>query len=534
MRAALLHLPELDGGVVHLVAGWDGGPTATTSFVLSGRGLQVGPVPQRLPASPEFEPEDPLTPRAWRRDEVVPLRISGLAPPVTLFAEHEAPDAATLALPVTERCDAGDCWVADLPLASVGFRAFRGVVRIWATGLDGGSSLRPTAIPVTRWQFRRMVAGTATPRQVLPARTWSGFIVVGTEDTTTTGRLRFLSPEGADVTPPDFSTWTAAVTAFTTHVSLVVGRWDQDGGSMYFSRGPGSVLPAPVLIPIQGRVLDMGISNETHYSLLEGGNLLHQFIWEYGPPGVELLRAGCSADAGYDRLAVGLGRFSRHNGACFGGPRPDLPHLRNVFALGILGAFVAASDGGLIDTSSSPPLIWDGGVVDGIVTSFDQLWWVTRDQHVWTSDQFSVAPVRLAAELSAPLATHLLLVPQTRLLTSHSGFPGELRGAILAGTTDMAIQSIDLGSGEVGWRLPADAGGGRGGAFGPGLTSAHRCYGMGRDLILVPSTGDGSLYAFIGDHRTSDYRLSRGGWFSIGGDSTGYQRGSILGPECIF
>jgi hypothetical protein len=66
------------------------------------------------------------------------------------------------------------------------------------------------------------------------------------------------------------------------------------------------------------------------------------------------------------------------------------------------------------------------------------------------------------------------------------------------------------------------------------LTSAHHCFRLGLDLILVPSTGDGSLYAFIGDHRTFDYALSRGGWFSVGGDSTGYQSGSVVGPECVF
>ncbi|MBM4777878.1 MAG: hypothetical protein GQE15_09265 [Archangiaceae bacterium] len=231
-----LSFTTLDAGQLFLTAGWSGGPLATTTVnVLPVRAVEMvgANPPSHGVNTADFEPNDPAG-NAWRRDDVVPLRVW---PGAQLIARHVQPDASAALIDAGEACDGG---CSALRLQDVEFNAFRGDVELQVVS-DAGWEARGDRLKVTRWRWRRVVSGVPNPIKVqTPVLTHCSFfpsavcIVVGTEDSRSTGRLAVLSEEGTPMT--NFwlpQTWTFAVTAPIDGCHQVVAGFDGDAGFLW-------------------------------------------------------------------------------------------------------------------------------------------------------------------------------------------------------------------------------------------------------------------------------------------------------------
>jgi len=230
-----LSFVALNSGAMLLTAGWSGGPDASTIVrVLAQPAIQIlGANPPSYGVNTtEFEPNDPEGP-AWRRDDRVPVRVW---PNARIAARHLRPDASIALLSPGALGDGG----AYFPLRDVEFNAFRDPVEFRAVG-DAWESA-PQQLTVTRWRWRRVVAGVPNPfkiQQPTIARVAPGTlnplrIVVGTEDTATTGRLVALDqwgvPSSPTVLPPN---WTDAVTAPIDGCHVIAAGFNADGGYLW-------------------------------------------------------------------------------------------------------------------------------------------------------------------------------------------------------------------------------------------------------------------------------------------------------------
>lgn len=512
IRSATLLFPESDGGVVVLTAGWDGGPTATTSF-------QLGPPIVRLPAplartnTADFEPNDPTGP-AFRRDDVVPVELGAVPPPMTLNVRLDATTTQTLSVPVVDRCDAGTCFRVDLRLRDVDFPAFRGRVFVWASGADGGVQTRPRTIPVTRWRWRRQVSGVPHPLRVTRAVSMSSNIFVGSEDTSGTGRFLTLSTNGTVLTTND------PVYNQNFGVVTIAGSWftafnTSDGGFLY---GP---YPANASVPF--RVVSAGISDDTMLGLASDGtvsfthlnsNLLFPTCSSSGSRFVSILPSEYQAvlfrEAGplcaFDPYGVPL-TFASTIGSYL--PR-YVP-----FQFGRPMAVMAAGvDGGLWSiigssvTSLVETLRFDGGLVDAVGSSDPvlstatgyQLFWVNADRTVQRADladnQGSV-PSGTLSNISRPSSQLIPARTATApLVLFNRSVPNP--GTMVVVDSSGALSSFDLTSLELKWVLPGGDGGVRG-RVDTDPIYLSLCSGPRLGSMLIASSGDGSLYSFVGD-----------------------------------
>lgn len=238
------------------VAGWDGGPLATVDFTVD-----------RLPPVVTLDPALSADGGAHLRDAVVPVAIRSSKPlsaTITLIlagtdggvTAQSAPvaagscTAAGLTLGANDRCGLLD--LSTPPLAGITGNLPVAVTAI-DTGGNSGSSL--ASLRVTRLRWRVNVGATAaTLVRAAPALDKEGNLLIGTEETPTTGRLVSLSPANGAVR---FELSTGAVQSVavsdsdtgasglreTAYVSMVSGTtkgelrtYSTDGGTTGFSR----------------------------------------------------------------------------------------------------------------------------------------------------------------------------------------------------------------------------------------------------------------------------------------------------------
>ncbi|MDP1917619.1 MAG: hypothetical protein Q8L14_15360 [Myxococcales bacterium] len=231
-----LSFTTLDAGRLLLSAGWDGGPQTTTVLnVLPTRAIEIvgANPPSHGVNTADFEPNDPEG-DAWRRDDVVPFRgwPGGL-----VIARHDHPDASAAIIDAGESCDGG---CSSFRLQDVEFNAFRGDVELRVVS-DAGWEARGERLTVTRWRWRRVVAGVPNPVKVqTPVMTRCSYssseacVVVGTEDTLATGRLVALSEDGVPMTSTWLpQRWTAAVTAPVDGCQKILAGFDGDAGFLW-------------------------------------------------------------------------------------------------------------------------------------------------------------------------------------------------------------------------------------------------------------------------------------------------------------
>lgn len=517
VRGATLLLGDTDAGVVTLIAGWDGGPNAAIQLTLTPRIVHVPAAPSYGTNGPDFEPNDP-TGHAFRRDDVVSVVVDDLPQPMALFARLEAANAKTSAFPVTQRCDAGSCWVVDVPLRELDFPAFRGRVLIWASGADGGLQTMPHAVPVTRWRWRRQVSGVPNPVSVTrPFVATAGGpndkLFVGSSDTATTGQLMHLRPNGTIYNPGRGPPGAAKFAgAYVSSVNT------PDGGVMTYLSSSGSWS-----VSHPGRVT-------TCFSTLRGtvcgfeGNILERYNFgsfisiDAGCP----IREESALVATWDRRIVIVNDGMPVCAVQWPGEPPVEPvstmnsYLR-AFAINSGGAsylvLAAGVDGGIwrvVGDPSSEALVWPGGIVDGIATSNRSssdfaawAYWATADRRVHAAS-VSFQNEEVASQL---LPDRLSTTPVLAF-----GYTNDAGSALFVSRSG-AISAYDRQQFTRTWILEAGDGGIRGGRVDTDPIMHHYCGQFAS--LLVPSSGDGSLYSFVLDH----VLLSPGYW-AMGGGST--------------
>lgn len=226
-----LSFSSLSSGRLQLTAGWVGGPDAGTSVtVLPSSAVVLGSTaPIRGANTPDYQPNDPEGP-AWRRDDLVPF--VGW-PGTQLLVRRLHPDASISLLDAGAFSDGGQYF----RLQDIEFEAFRDQVEFRAVTESWESA--PQQITVTRWRWRRVVAaptGTLKIQQPVVQRfPTPRHIVVGTQDTATSGRLIQLDREG--IPTGAFPDWDAGVTTpFLSEVGAV-GGVDADGGFIFLRDG---------------------------------------------------------------------------------------------------------------------------------------------------------------------------------------------------------------------------------------------------------------------------------------------------------
>lgn len=541
VRSATLLFADGDGGLVVLTAGWDGGPMATTTFLVAPPIVNLPPPPART-NTVDFEPNDPAGP-AFRRDDIVAIELDALPPPMTLHARLDAPMAQTLSLPVTDRCDAGTCYRVDLQLRDLDFPAFRGRVFVWASGADGGVQTRHRSIPVTRWRWRRQVSGVPNPLRVTRAVSMSSNIFVGSEDTPGTGRFLTLSTNGTVLTTNDpvydqnFGVVTIAgerwFTAFNT----------SDGGFLY------GLYPASASVPF--RVVSAGISDDTMLGLASDGtvsfthlnsNLLFPTCSSSGSRFVSILPSEYQAvlfrEAGplcaFDPYGVPL-TFASTSGSY-------LPRYLPFQSGRPMAVMAAGVDGGLWSiigssvTSLVETLRFDGGLVDAVGSSDPvlstatgyQFFWVNADRSVQRADladnQGSV-PSGTLSNISRPSSQ---LIPartaSAPLILFNRSVPNS--GSMVVVDSSGALSSFDLTSLELKWVLPGGDGGVRG-RVDTDPIYLSLCSGPRLGSMLVASSGDGSLYSFVGDLESLPPYTNSTAWPMGGRNAENLPEGSV-------
>lgn len=240
-----LSFTTLDAGRLLLSAGWSGGPQTTAVVnVLPTRAIEIvgANPPSHGVNTVDFEPNDPEG-NAWRRDDVVPFRSW---PGAQVIARHDRPDASAAIIDAGRSCDGG---CSSFRLQDVEFNAFRGEVELGVVS-DAGWEARGERLTVTRWRWRRVVAGVPNPIKVqTPVMTicssapWAACIVVGTEDTRSTGRLVALDEEGVPVPSWFPQGWADAVTAPVDACSQIIAGFDGDAGYLWGWAGQGLNAP---------------------------------------------------------------------------------------------------------------------------------------------------------------------------------------------------------------------------------------------------------------------------------------------------
>lgn len=521
IRSAQLLLPNSDGGQVTLFAGWDGGPIAQRSFGLGAPALQFGSMPLRGPNTADFEPNDPLG-VAWRRDERVAVTVSDLPGPIAVFARAASSQQTWSTL--AEPCDAGSCWEATLLLAEVDFPTFRGEVLVWVTGADGGLQTRPRSLPVTRWHWRRHIAGVPVPLRITEPRVpeWGArsFIVAGTEDTRTTGRLVTLSAGGQPVTR----------LRDTAHAVLDIGTFDGYWVVASVRTDAGLQIEdleqprARALPTSDGQMIATGEFSRGGVVVFWDGELLATSDSPLSSAAVPTaFPAACSGDAGFVEAIIenSVGFFTQGGPACFLNPLAASPPTfavqtqrayRPVFSLNSQGhrLIAAGADGGVFvvtewGTMVERPL-WSGALVNWLVEFEYVAFWTTADGSIWRYQEDG-GVARFSDSLPRPARVSPVLLPGHG--ERQNLFEEEV-GSFIAVDELNGVHAFKTDTGRRLWSLAAGDGGIRGGRVDSHPITTNRCDGL--DTVLIPSAGDGSLYSFITDEKTPE--MTARGWYA--------------------
>ncbi|MDP1918798.1 MAG: hypothetical protein Q8L14_21295 [Myxococcales bacterium] len=515
VRAATLFLSDTDGGEVVLTAGWSGGPLAVTRFTLAPPIVRPGPVPSYGTNGPDFEPNDPAG-LAFRRDETVPIELGDFPQPMAVFARVDQPTARTLGLAVTHRSDGGGSWRIDLPLRELQFPAFRAPVFVWATGTDGGVQTRPRSVPVTRWRWRRQVSAVPNPISVTrPAvGTWGVFTIgVGSADGPTDGRFVNLGASG-NIRPLQQWPASGAFIALTGAAPAMVGLNDSSGGAYL-------ALYAPPDIQVRRSTGSPRACSTASTMTICANN----FGWLNleGFLGRADFFSGCpSPPTAISVYIEGTVLFGSGEQICFMDIRGRPPTARPVsltqnlyrprFARDVgedPRYFVAGADGGVWLVGRDAGVVefelWGGGLVDGIsicerrdAAQRGTKWsyWVTSDRRVHGA---AVDTSDGGISFAAPISSSQLLPAEssTTPVIAQPTAPSGLQGSLLVVSRTGAVSSFDLATLRTDWTLAAGDGGIRGGRVDTEPIGSTYCGHFGS--LLVPSSGDGSLYSLILD-----------------------------------
>lgn len=515
VRSATLLFADGDGGLVVLTAGWDGGPMATTTFLVAPPIVSLPPPPART-NTVDFEPNDPAGP-AFRRDDVVAIELDALPPPMTLHARLDSPMAQTLSLPITDRCDAGACFRIDLQLRDVDFPAFRGRVFVWASGADGGVQTRHRSIPVTRWRWRRQISGVPNPLSITRPVSYSPYgIAVGTEDSPGLGRFAMMSITGSLLSATSgFELSTAGVTSIAAGNGIFAAFTTADGGYVDDRSG------APVVI--SERVVSTGTADNTLMAVARDGTVV--LMDRMGVGGQNSSFQSCSPSAGpFAAIAASEAQtvlFRAAGPLCVFDPYASartfvstggryLPHFVKFAGYRPVGVLAAGLDGGLwsivgdTTTSFTEQLVFDGGVVDAVASiellfSGERVYWVNADRTVQRADltgRLNNVPVGLISNVSAPSTQRIPartvtapVIVQSRLVSNF--------GALVVVDALGTVSSFDKDTLALTWSLPSGDAGVRG-AVDADPIYLNACGGPRLGTLAIAAR-DGSLYTFIGD-----------------------------------
>ncbi len=528
IRGATLLMTDTDAGIVVLTAGWDGGPQATTQLVLDRPSVRVPPAPSYGANTNDFEPNDPAG-LAFRRDDVVPIEVDELPQPMALFARLDAPNARPMAVPIVARCDAGTCRRVDLDLKPLHFPTFRGRVLVWATAADGGIQTRPRSIPVTRWRWRRQVSNVPNPISVTRPVFMDllGGIAVGSSDTATTGNHLVLSGEGNPASTTRWPSWPApgaSISAFTRRPT--VAMFQADGGWLWQMEQLPDRRPT-------GRVLACSHANDLAVCMTDEAKLERV---RGSPTDVSTVDSGCPLPQPGDAFLGSVAdntHFSPGRPLCVTRfatfPHPvestTLTNGRYGRAFASVGedqvkVLASGADGGLwlvqrvgFGPTLTEQLLWDGGIVDGVgeseipIPALERSWtyWATADgrvhraQHSATFGPEQVASERLTNRLST---------------TPVLAFDPNDGGTALFVSTNGDIAAYDFESLLKVWSLPSGDAGIRGNRVDTDPIGIQHCARHGS--LIVPSSGDGSLYAFILDGARFTWTSGRSSWCMAG------------------
>lgn len=549
VRSSTLFLTDADAGAVVLTAGWPGGPIASTVLQVMRPIVRVPPAPSYGTNSADFEPNDPAGP-AFRRDDVVPIEVDDLPQPMALFARLDAPNARPVAVPIIERCDAGTCRRVDLDLKPLHFPAFRGRVLVWATAADGGMQTRPRSVPVTRWRWRRQVSNVANPRSVTrPVLSRSplplgGTIVVGSSDAVETGRLLSLFANGAVATPAS-AAWPnsgVAITSLTGASPAVVATAGPDGGAALWDD------LTDTLVGVSSPIVTCATSEGVTVCVSESGHL--ERTYSFGGLGSAGVGSGCPPGRASGLYASRVDTALVFDGApmCvarfdFLSPYPVLSTTSTTGQFGrafaVLGGINldllgASADGGVWRVERSSPLtersVWNGGVVDGIAAlevrdgSSIRTWayWATDDLRVHRAE--ATVPFRFETVSSTQLPERISTTPVLAYDTNGDG------GTAIFVSRNGAVSAFDADTMTLAWTLEAGDAGVRGGRVDTEPIGTEFCNSHG--ALLVPSSGDGSLYAFTLDGPTFTWRFANAVHWPMAGRTPENELGTPS-PGCV-
>jgi hypothetical protein len=463
-----LSFTTLDAGRLLLVAGWSGGPQASTVVnVLPTRAIEIiGPNPPSHGVNtPAFEPNDPDG-NAWRRDDVVAFRSW---PRTQVVARHDHPDASVAVIDAGVSCDGG---CSSFGLQDVEFNAFRGEVELRAVS-DAGWEARGERLPVTRWRWRRVVAGVPNPIAVqTPVMAYGGlpfgrFIMVGTEDTRSTGRLVALDEEGFPTPSWIPQGWSAAVTAPVDGCWQIAAGSDGDAGFLWLGQGNGSTANV-----IGERYVLVGGGSDRSVAVTDRATVV---TGNTGSP-VPFLSGRCGFDGGTpsNLLVATVGTLvTASSGELCAVVAPAYFWEEDAGATRMLservfphagGGYewptVVTTDGRLTEVRHSPSQtqvhpFFDAGVVDTLVMGID--WYLfTASPEVVRATFVPQRPTHATFAAASGLRSRVLSPPVFRALTRPSGAPPE--GLLYAVGQDRRLSVIATVNLTEAWSWAPDAG----------------------------------------------------------------------------
>lgn len=463
-----LAFTTLDAGQLLLSAGWSGGPqTVTVVNVLSTRSVEVvGPNPPSHGVNTVgFEPNDPEG-NGWRRDDVVQFRSW---PRTQVVARHDHPDASEAVIDAGVSCDGG---CAQLRLQEVEFNAFRGEVELRAVS-DAGWQARGERLPVTRWRWRRVVAGVPNPIAVqTPVMAYGGspfgrFMMVGTEDTRSTGRLVALDEEGFPTPSWIPQGWSAAVTAPVDGCWQIAAGFDGDAGFLWLgqdNRSTANVIGERYVLV--GGGMDRSVAVTDRATVVTGNNgspvpfLSGRCGFDGGTPSNLLVApAGTLVTASSGELCavVTPGYFWEEDA---GVTRMLAERVFPSAAGGYSWPTVVTSDGRLTEVRHSPlqTLVhpfFDAGVVDTLVMGID--WYLfTASPAVVRASLVAVNPPQASFARASTVRSRVVSPPVFRALKLPSGGPPE--GLLYAVGQDRRLSVIATVNLKEAWSWAPDAG----------------------------------------------------------------------------
>lgn len=496
-----ISLTTLDAGRLLLTAGWSGGPQAQmVVHVLPVRSVEVlgGNPPSYGVNTAEFEPNDPDG-LAWRRDDVVPIRTWRDA---QISARQLQPGASRALLDAGTFDDGG----AFFRLEDIQFNAFRDQVEFRAVTESWESA--PQQLTVTRWRWRRVVTSEPNPLKVhrpamglttLPSET----IIVGTEDSPSTGSLVSLDERGQPA-PSDLPTnWTAAVTAPV--LWPMVAGYDGDAGFIWSGNW---TLATPTL-----RGEKFVLLNRTTHNVLAVTDRSGVFISQISNgPQTMYPQGNCGFDAGPASMITGSHWSyirSNSNQLCitqlYGGEDAGATSLSTFGSTALAGeSWIATDDGRVVNafgTNFNATL--DGGFADFISKSnfylfvfrgsealrYDHCFHLGYDSGFPLCDRepWALAPVPVArSQLGFSFASRPILRDQ---------YPFSDRGEFYLVDQTGRVRALSHPSLTAEWSWRPD-----GGVGAPSLGLVTSAYRMGSLLIPYRS----SVVSIVVDARVSD------------------------------